>query len=265
MVLWEVSIFLAFIIIFVQWILFSFDYAGFSVWCVDFKYNEELTSSCPRTKLVDSSTVSWPRANIYLALSVCWVPRVTRSSLVFLSSDCRARGEHWPRLGVICVHQARCEGYPSKPMPWRRISHESTQSPVLSRINMTLLLYQNHIHPLYCHYHPPPSVSRFLVLSTCFSHQFLISFNYIPMHASHHFLALFSPGLKAKLVRFLFSFFFFFFCHTIYPPNVTRFIDLYSSPWSVSPFFCIAYVWSSDTPVLLEWWPSVILHRLVLV
>ena len=39
-----------------------------------------------------------------------------------------------------------------------------------------------------------------------------ISFNYIPMHTSHHFLALFSPGLKAKLVRFLFSFFLLFFC-----------------------------------------------------
>ena len=115
------SIFLAFIIIFVQRILFSFDYAGFSVWCVDFKYNEELTSSCPRTKLVDSSTVSWPRANIYLALSVCWVPQVTRSSLVFLSSDCRARGERlnvdpdwesyaYTKLDVKDTRQNPCRG-----------------------------------------------------------------------------------------------------------------------------------------------------------
>ena len=33
----------AFIIISAEWVLFSFDYAGFSVWRVDFKYNEELT------------------------------------------------------------------------------------------------------------------------------------------------------------------------------------------------------------------------------
>jgi hypothetical protein len=191
------------------------------------------SSSYPRTKLADSSTVSRPRANIYLALSACWVPRVTRSSLVFLSSDCRARGERCPRLGVICVHQARCEGYPSKPVPRRRISHESTQSPVLSRINMTLLLYQNHIHPLYCHHHPPPSVSRFLVLSTCFSHQFSISFNYIPMHTSRHFLSIIFSWDQGQASLFLVFFFRFFFCHTIYPPvslDSLLFIDLYPSP-----------------------------------
>ena len=188
----------------------------------------------------------FPWTNAYIATSRFggrYAPTCSESLQEFgwcrqVITDHRARGERCPQLGVICVHQARCEGYLSKPVPWRRISHESTQSPVLSRINTTLLLYQNHIHPLYCHHHPPPSVSRFLVLSTCFSHQFS-NFNIIQLYPYAYlssFLSIIFSWAQSQASSFLvffFSSFFLFFATLCIPPmslNSLLFIDLYSEP-----------------------------------